>query len=139
MAKYLYYALFEREADGGYSISFPDLPGCFTCGDDMSEALYMAKDVLDGWMISVEDNKEPIIVPTDPSSIEIPKNALLIPVEANTNLARIKFGGKSVKKTLTIPSWLNEIAERHQVNFSRILQDALMNHLDIENRPNLVE
>ena len=132
MPKYLYYALFEPEDEGGYNITFPDLPGCITCGDDMSEALYMARDVLDGWMIGVEDDREEIPTPTNPIDIDIPKGVLLIPIEADTRLARIKFGHKSIKKTLTLPFWLNEIAEKHHVNFSKILQDALISHLDID-------
>ena len=132
MAKYLYYALFEPEENGGYSVSFPDLPGCLTCGDDMSEALYMAKDALDGWMIGVENDNEPVVKSSEPGEIERPKDGLLIPIESDTNLARIKFGQKSVKKTLTIPSWLNEIGERHQVNFSRLLQDALVSYLNVD-------
>jgi len=132
MPKYLYYAIFEPE-DGGYNVTFPDLPGCITCGDDMPDALYMARDVLEGWMIGVEDGSEPIPSSTEPANIIISEGSLLIPIEADTGLARIKFGNKSVKKTLTIPFWLNEIAERHQVNFSKILQDALAQYLGLDN------
>ena len=132
MNKYLYYAIFEPEDGGQYSVTFPDLPGCITCGDDMSDALYMARDVLDGWMISVEDDRELIVEPSKPNEIEVPKGSLLIPVEADTKYARIKFGNKSVKKTLTIPYWLNEVAERNQINFSKTLQEALLHQLDID-------
>src|SRR5699024_9439336 len=110
LSKYLYYALFESEDNEQYSISFPDLPGCLTCGDNMSDALYMAKDVLEGFMIGMEDDKEPIPTPSEPNKIEVPTDALLIPIEADTKLARIKFENKSVKKILTIPYWLDELA-----------------------------
>ena len=128
MSKYLYYAVFEQEEDG-YNVSFPDLPGCLTCGDDMSDALHMAQDVLEGWMIGVENDKETIVTPSEPKQIDIPKDALLIPVEADTKLARIKFANKAVKKTLTLPFWLNQEAEQAGVNFSKILQDGLVNYL----------
>lgn len=136
MAKYLYYAFFDPE-DGGYNVTFLDLPGCITCGDNMSEALYMAKDALEGWMINIEDDGESIPTPSEPNQIMIPAYNLLIPIEADTRLARIKFGNKSIKKTLTLPFWLNEVAEKHHVNFSKILQEALIQYLDLNDRPHL--
>lgn len=128
MAKYLYYALFEPD-EGQYSVSFPDLPGCLTCGDNMSEALYMAKDVLEGWMIGVEDDKESIPNPSEPNAIITQQGALVIPIEVDTKLARIKFENQSVKKTLTIPYWLDEMAKENNINFSQVLQEALKQRL----------
>ena len=133
MSKHLYYALFDPEDEGGYCVTFPDLPGCITCGADMSDALYMARDALDGWMIGIEDDRKEIPVPTSPTDIDIPKGVLLIPIESDTKLARIKFNNKTIiKKSRTLLYWLNEITERHHVDFSMILQDALLSHLDLD-------
>lgn len=139
MAKYLYYALFESEENGQYSVSFPDLPGCLTFGDDMSDALYMAKDVLEGWMIDVENDNESIPAPSYPNEITVPTNALLIPIEVDTKIARIKFGNKAINKTLTIPYWLDELAKASNINFSQVLQEGLKKQLGITDLSQIVE
>ena len=46
MSKYVYPAIFTSEPDGGYSVYFPDLEGCYTCGDTLADALFMAEDAL---------------------------------------------------------------------------------------------
>ena len=128
MSKYLYYAIFEFE-DNAYNVFYPDLPGCVTFGKDMSEALRMAKDALEGHMLVMEDYKEAIPEASNPNEIVVPKGALLIPIEIDTKLARYKEENKYVKKTLTIPQYLNRLGEEKNVNFSQILQDALRQHL----------
>ena len=58
MAKYVYPAIFEQEADGGYVVNFPDIDGCFTQGDDINEALLMAEDVLNAMLWTLEDHRK---------------------------------------------------------------------------------
>ena len=70
--KYNYYAVFEKEKDGKYSIYYPDLPGCFSCGDNMEEALYMAKDALEGYLLISEEDNEFIREPS--TYYELDKN-----------------------------------------------------------------
>lgn len=128
MSQYLYYALFEAE-DDRYNVSFPDLPGCLTFGENMADALYMAKDALEGHLLVQEDLQNPIPAPSKPMDITVPINTLLIPIQVNTELARIKEENKYIKKTLTIPRYLNVLGERKGINFSQVLQDALKKHL----------
>lgn len=128
MSKYLYFAIFDYE-DGAYHVSFPDLSGCLTFGDNMSEALHLAKNALEGHMLVAEDYEDEIPVATNPSDITIPEGALLIPIEADTKLVRIKKENKYIKKTLTIPQYLNVLGEEHGINFSQVLQDALKKRL----------
>lgn len=84
---YLYYAVFKPE-DNGYAVSFPDLDGAFTCGDSMSESLYMAKDLLEGWLIIAEQEGDPIPKATEPSDIYVDSNELIIPIEVDLELAK---------------------------------------------------
>ena len=91
----VYYAIFEPD-DGGFSISFPDLKGALTCGDTMDEALFMAKDVLAGWLVESEDVGEFIPVPSDSKNIEVPEDALLIPIEVDVELARKNFNHRVI-------------------------------------------
>jgi len=132
MAKdlYIYPAVFEY-ADDGISISFPDLPGCFSCADTDEEALYMAKDALGLMLCSLEDDNEPIPEPTPLKDIELKGNQRAVLIEVHMPLHRKAVESASVKKTLTIPFWLNKVAEKHHVNFSQVLQDALKDQLGV--------
>ncbi|WP_438467817.1 type II toxin-antitoxin system HicB family antitoxin [Streptococcus pluranimalium] len=127
---FLYYAVFNFEPDG-INITFPDLDGAFSSGSDMHEALYMAKDLLEGWLIFAEDDDEDIPVASSFEDIQkqYPTD-LIVPVEVNLDLAREKHFGKPVKKTLTIPSYINAIAIENGINFSQVLTEALKDKLN---------
>lgn len=128
---YLYYAVFTPEIDGGFSVQFPDLDGAFTCGDDMHESLYMAKDLLEGWLIVAEDEGDVIPPPSTPDEISFSGKDLLIPIEVNLALARQKHDNTLIKKTLTIPQYLNTLAVDADINFSATLSDALKEKLGV--------
>jgi len=123
MAKYVYPAVFEAE-DGMYNVSFPDLPDCYTCGDDLPDAMHMAEDALCGWLSRAEEQAKEIPAA---SGVNVPAadGAFVTLILADTDAYRRAHSNKAVKKTLTIPSWLNEAAEHRGLNFSKVLQDAL--------------
>lgn len=132
MNKYIYPALFELGEDRGYTVTFPDIPGCITEGLTIEQAFQMAKEALELYMYNIEDDGEEIPVPSLPSDIKIPeKNAFVSLVEAWMPPVRDEMENRAVKKTLTIPKWLNDAAEEKQVNFSQVLQTALKSHLGI--------
>lgn len=128
--KYVYPAIFTKE-DGQYLVSVPDLSGCHTFGDTLSEAIEMARDAMSMWLCIAEDNKEEIPKPT----IDLKCNDTIVSlIDIDTIAYRRKIDNKAVKKTLSIPSWLNTQAEIAGVNFSGILQEALKNYLNIANK-----
>jgi len=133
--KLIYPACFYPNEDG-YTVVFPDLPGCVTEGNTLSEAMDMAIDASSGWLLSsVEENKE---IPKA-SNIKnvIPdeyENGFVSLIGVDLDEYSQKHGNKAVKKTLTIPSWLNTIAEENNVNFSQVLQNALKDQLDLNNQ-----
>jgi len=129
---YIFPAIFEPSEDGGYCITFPDLPGCITEGDTLKEAMHMAKDALELYIYNLEDDKEEIPTPSAPESIKVHNGSFVVPIEAYMPLIRNEMANRAVKKTLTIPYWLNKIAEENKVNFSQILQVALKEHLGIK-------
>ena len=131
--KYIYPAIFTKEGEG-YSVSFPDLEDVFTCGDTLSHALEMAQDVLPLMLRNYEDSGREIPKSSDIQSIrlETPENEFVTLISADTTAYRKKYNTKSVKKTLTIPEWLNEIAEAKEVNFSQVLQKALKEELQLQ-------
>lgn len=128
MAKYVYPAIFEPE-DGLYNVSFPDLPDCYTCGDDLTNALFMAEDALSGYLARAEEMRREIPKASAPGMISAPESCTVTLVLADTEAFRRRTSTKAVKKTLTIPSWLNEKAEAQHVNFSQVLQQALISQL----------
>jgi len=131
MAKYIYPAIFTKEDEGGYSILFPDLQGCYTQGEEIQDSLEMANDALCLALYCLEDRNEEIPAPSDPSTIKYDENSFVTLVSCDTIEYRKFFDSKAVKKTLTIPSWLNKMAEQAELNFSQILQNALKEKLRI--------
>ena len=127
---YIYPALFEYEKKG-ISISFPDLPGCISSAKNEEEALYMAKDALGLYIVCSEQDNEDLPKPTPLNRIEITKNTRVILVDVNMPLFRESVENMAVKKTLTIPKWINDIAEKNNINFSQVLQMALRKSLGL--------
>ena len=132
MAKYVYPAILTPEENGQYSVNFPDIKNCFTGGDDMADALEMAEDVLCLTLYDLEKDGKVIPLPSDGKTIKTDENGVISLVRCDTDFYRRYYENKSVKKTLTVPMWLNERAERANINFSGILQEALKTHLHIQ-------
>ena len=128
--KYVYPAVFEPE-DGLYNVTFPDLPNCYTCGDDLADAMYMAEDALGGWLSRAEENGADIPDASTNKSIALAPDAIVTLILADTEAYRRNHSEKAVKKTLTIPQWLNTAAEKRNINFSQVLQDALRRQLGL--------
>lgn len=131
MDRYIYPALFEVGDEKGYTVTFPDLPGCITEGDSMEEALHMAKEALELHMYGVEEDGEAIPDPSQPEKIVAPANTFVSLVEVWMPMVRDEMENRAIKKTLTIPKWLNDVAEKNKVNFSQILQSALKEYLGV--------
>jgi predicted RNase H-like HicB family nuclease len=131
MKKYIYPAIFQPETVGGYSVVFPDLPGCCSEGDTLEEAFEMAKDALGIYIYTLEEDKKEIPFPSDPGSIQVTSGAFLGFIELDMLAYRREHEKKSIKKTLTIPQWLNSLAEKEDINFSNVLQSALKKKLRI--------
>lgn len=131
MAKYVYAAVFTPENDGGYSVRFPDVSGCYAEGGSLADAIKQSEDALCLMLYDIEERGEAIPVPTDIHSIQADKNELVSLVTCDTLEYRRFYDNKAVKKTLTIPNWLNNMAERSGINFSAVLQEALVNKLNI--------
>jgi len=129
--RYIFPAVFTVEYEG-ISVEFPNLPGCLTCGDTEEEALRMAKDALELHLYGLEEDGEKIPNPSKISQLGIDKNQFIALIDVWMPPIRDEMALKAVKKTLTIPKWLNDLAEEKRVNFSHVLQTALKNYLGVE-------
>ena len=129
MKKLLYPACFYPcEEQEGYTVVVPDLPGCVTQGNSLIDAIGMAVDAASGWVLDEMEDGKPIPPASkieDVQADERPGGFVnLIVLDMDTYAE--KYGEKAVRKNLTIPAWLNTYAEANNVNFSRVLQDALV-------------
>lgn len=131
--KLIYPACFYPCAEGGYTVTVPDLPGCVTEGDTLNEAIDMAVDATSGWLLGSVENNEKIPEPSDIKSI-VPdeQDGFVSLISVDLDEYAKKYGNKAIKKTLTIPAWLNTLAEKENINFSQILQSALADRLGIK-------
>lgn len=126
--KMTYPAIFYPYSDGsgGYVVEFPDLPGCVTGGRNLEEALEMAADAASGWIL--DELEEGNLVPQASRYEDVnPKeqgqvNVILLDIDKYAE----KYGDKAVRKNVTIPAWLNTFAEKKSINFSQVLQEALL-------------
>lgn len=130
-----YPAIFYKE-ENGYSVIFPDLNYLATNGETLKQALAMAIDCLAGYLYSAKLDQEEVPAPSDLKAIDPVKVANELNTEAGeyfVNLITVDVDeyakahfNKSIKKTLTIPEWLNREALAKGINFSQVLQEALV-------------
>jgi len=133
-----YPACFIKD-ESGYYVVFPDLRYLATCAPSLEEGLSAAIDCLAGYLYSCRQSGESVPEPSPMQNLQpeaIAGEMELQPAEAFINMiavdveeyARVHFE-KSVKKTLTIPVWMNKAALKRGLNFSQVLQEALTERL----------
>ena len=125
MAEYVYPAVFHPNEDGSFTITYPDLPGCISEGKSLGNAMYMAQSALSQWMEYLTDKKQ-----------EIPQASSLKDIEADkeefTSLVRVDVrDGRAVKRTVSIPKWMDDMVIEAGLSLSRVLQDALKDRLKV--------
>ena len=131
MAKYIYPAIFTPEVNGQFSICFPDIENCFTCGDNLEDGIRMAEDVLSLTLTQLEDKGHKIPNASAINDLTTENGAFATYISCDTTAYRRLMNNMAVKKTLTIPSWLYESAMAAGLNFSQVLQDALKQQLNV--------
>lgn len=125
-SRLFYPAIFHKAEEGGFWVTFPDIPECMTQGDDMQQTYEMAVDALGLSLTSMEEMGEDIPKASVPNEIKCEKDEFLMVVEFDIMEYRRRHCSRAVKKTLSIPEWLNEAAMKQGINFSQVLQEALM-------------
>ncbi len=125
--KLIYPAIFspcmEKE---GYTVEVPDLPGCVTEGDDLADAIEMATDAASGWILGELEDGNNIPSPSQRKDIQTDDDSFINMLVLDMDAYSEKYGSKAVRKNITIPAWLNTYGEKNHINFSKVLQDALL-------------
>jgi predicted RNase H-like HicB family nuclease len=130
MRKLTYLAVFETDENPGISVYFPDVPGCVSCGDDFDHTLKMAKEALALHIYGMEKDGETLPERTD----AVPQTGggdMIVPVSIFPDMVKEEMDNWREKTTITLPYWLKSAAEKEGVNFSRLLETALKETLEI--------
>ena len=129
-----YPAIFHPEEDG-YSVSVPDLEsagyGCYTQGDSFDEACTMAFDAVGLCLEDLLERGLAIPAPSRPEDLKKDGRDFVVPIAFDMAKYMQRHRNQSVKKTLSIPAWLNDLAEEKHINFSKLLKTALANELGV--------
>ncbi len=123
--KYAYPAIFSPEESGLISIAFPDVDGCYTGGKNVDDGIEMAEDALCLMLYTMEEQRMEIPPPTDISLVKCKKGEFVKLISCDTHYYQVYFDNKADKKTLTVPHWLNVLAQEKGANFSATLQKGL--------------
>lgn len=123
---FVYPAIFHKE-ENSYWIEFPDLDGCHTYGNTITETMEAAQEALSGYLLTLLEQNKPLAAPSDIAKYH-PDDGFASLVSCNINQYK---DTKAVKKTLTIPGWLNDRAIEKGINFSQVLQEALVSKLHL--------
>jgi len=126
LKQYIYPAKFVNEDNGSVSVYFPDLDGCMTYDSTLEGAVSMAKGALEDWIETMLELGETLPPPSDIKDIEVDSDRVMYIIADTRN---IKSQTRYVRKTLSIPHWLNVEAEKAHINFSGVLQEALKEKL----------
>ena len=117
----------------GYSVYIPDFD-TGTQGEDLTEAIEMARDAIGLMGIDMEDDRKALPVPSDISEVRKSDADIVTLVDVDFTEYRLKNDMCAVRKNCTLPSWLNYRAEAAGINFSQVLQNALMKELHLTGR-----
>lgn len=135
MSKYVFPAIFTADKKmGGFTVTFPDVSGCIAQGEKINDTFDAAQDALCLMLYDMEEREETVPSPSDIKTISTDNDSFVTLVSCDTLEYRRFFDNKAVKKTLTIPSWLNDLAVHKNINFSQVLQNALIKELNVEKR-----
>lgn len=127
---FYYPAVFQKE-EVGYSVWVPVIQGCVSQGDTFDEAMEYIKDAIGICLDLIVQNGNVPPKATEPNGIGLEPDQFVAVVSFDFDEYQKKHGEKSVKKTLTVPAWLNTLSERKNINFSQVLQNALIHELQI--------
>lgn len=126
MAEYVYPAVFHKNDDNSYTITYPDIPGCVSEGKSLENALYMAQAALTQWMEYLIETKEAAPAASHIQKISVAQNEFV-------NLVRTDIkDNRAVRRTVSIPKWLDEKVSASGISLSRVLQDALKERLGVQ-------
>lgn len=126
-----YYTILLKPFDSGFLVRVPDVPGCVTSGSTIEEAVHMADDALCGCLCAYEDEGEQLSSPRTPSEIPLEDGEFAVMIGVDTLLYRMKSDTRAVRKSVSMPAWMSNLADQRGLNCSQVLQEALREKLGV--------
>lgn len=123
-----YPAIFHQEGED-FWVEFPDLDGCQSFGSTLNETISAAQEALTGYVLTILEEGQDLKQPSDIRGIQVDADSFVSLITCD--IGKYINNSKAVKKTLSIPGWLNERAVQKGINFSGVLQEALIKELEI--------
>ena len=133
MRKVTYFGVFEPSDNGGYGVYFPDVPGCISCGKNLTDAQKMAEEALGLHLYAIEKDGESFPFAAEKIVVE-PETTpgyIVSPVTVFPDIVKNELDNRKIKTNITLPAWLKELAEEKGVNYSQVFQAALMDFLNV--------
>jgi len=128
---YVYPVVFNRLDGGGYCVYAPDFKGCITEADNYADGIAKIRDGLCGMLYILERDGRPIPEPTDVFKIERGQGDIVTLVDAPLDEYRRSVGSKAVRRTISIPEWLDKLAAQAEISLSQVTQEALRQKLNV--------
>ena len=129
--KYIYTATFSPIEDGsGYYCRVPDLPGCITTGKDIDDAIDMITDAASLWLVGAEDEGLPIAPPTPQNELTCEPGGFVSMIRVDTLKYRAQIDNHAVRKNVSLPAWMSNLADKQKINCSQVLQESLLKILE---------
>ncbi len=129
--KYVYPVVLSPEKEGGYCVYAPDFPGCVTDSETLLEGIEKIREGLCGMLMIHERDGTPIPSPGDPKSVECEPGDTVTLVDADVGEYNRRHGSAAVRRTISIPAWMDDAASRAGVSLSQLTQDALRRQLNL--------
>lgn len=123
----VYPAVFHQDVTQ-YWVEFPDLPGCQSYGETLEETMENTSEALGLYLYAQKEEGLSLPKPSDINAMSKPSDGFVTLITCD--LSKFEKRTRAVKKTLSIPEWLNEEAEKRHINFSSVLQQALLKQLN---------
>ena len=129
--QYIYTAVFvPAEKGAGFFARVPDLPGCVTSGKDLPDAIAQITDAASGWLVVAEDEGIAITPPTPQDQLDKEEGASFSLISVDTIAYRAQTDTRAVRKNVSLPAWMAELADRRGINYSQVLQEGLRSRLE---------
>lgn len=131
--RYIYTAVFTQSEDGAKVYArVPDLPGCITTGRDLQDAIDQISDAAAGWLVVAEDEDMPIPAATPQSNLERTEADAFSMVQIDTIAYRAQTDTRAVRKNVSLPAWMANLADKQGINCSQILQEGLRRQFGLQ-------
>jgi predicted RNase H-like HicB family nuclease len=129
--KYIYSAVLTPDQNGAkYYARVPDLPGCVTTGHDLRDAIEQITDAASGWLVVAEDQGLDIPPATEQDALPHDHNCTFSLIQVDTIASRALTDTRAVRKNVSLPAWMADLAEKRGINCSQVLQEGLRSRLN---------